>query len=290
VTGRAAPALVLVGLLACGEQVDLDQRRCPCLADAGFVCCPSSQRCIRPGEQACQSADAGQGRDASGSGDGPADAPPGSLPLGALCSSALECGSGICVDARCCESECTGGCMTCRAPGAPGRCRPEPEGHREPASCPTDPAESCGFNGTCDGKGGCARHGSETVCKLATCDGDDLLYVDFRCDGRGVCIATPPLSCRPSRCQGGRCLSSCTSDEQCQPPSDCRGGSCGKSMAMCSRAEECVSGFCVEGFCCDRACDSPCESCALPFSRGRCQPRPAGMGVDAGCSPDAAVD
>lgn len=49
--------------------------------------------------------------------------------------------------------------------------------------------------------------------------------------------------------------------------------------AICADASECESGVCAEGFCCDRACDSPCETCARATGaseNGVCGVRAAG--------------
>ena len=47
-----------------------------------------------------------------------------SCPLsnGAACTSALHCGSGLCVDGVCCDKACTGQCEACSEPNALGQC------------------------------------------------------------------------------------------------------------------------------------------------------------------------
>ncbi|RYG77435.1 hypothetical protein EON77_10145, partial [bacterium] len=42
------------------------------------------------------------------------------------------------------------------------------------------------------------------------------------------------------------------------------------SSKMCSRGDECASGFCVDGFCCDRACGGVCETCSDATWPGTC--------------------
>jgi hypothetical protein len=45
-----------------------------------------------------------------------------SEPLGTACTMAAECASGFCVDGVCCNTACTGSCMTCGATGSVGTC------------------------------------------------------------------------------------------------------------------------------------------------------------------------
>jgi hypothetical protein len=40
------------------------------------------------------------------------------------CRFDVECASGFCVDGVCCESACTGPCVSCNLPGQRGRCTP----------------------------------------------------------------------------------------------------------------------------------------------------------------------
>ncbi len=51
----------------------------------------------------------------------------------------------------------------------------------------------------------------------------------------------------------------------------------------CSAPSECSSGFCVDGVCCDSACEGSCNSCALPWSPGRCATVPAGLDPRGAC-------
>jgi hypothetical protein len=95
------------------------------------------------------------------------------------------------------------------------------------------------------------------------------------------------IDCSPFVCRNGTCLSSCSGDADCIAPAICQSGSCrNPAPQSCTSPAQCASGFCEQGACCDRACRSPCESCALPGSRGRCHPLPA----DAVCGPDAGGD
>jgi hypothetical protein len=95
------------------------------------------------------------------------------------------------------------------------------------------------------------------------------------------------IDCSPFVCRNGACLSTCGGDTDCVAPATCLNGSCrNPAPQSCTSAAQCASGFCEQGVCCERACRSSCESCALPSSRGRCQPLPA----DAGCGQDAGMD
>jgi hypothetical protein len=48
------------------------------------------------------------------------------------------------------------------------------------------------------------------------------------------------------------------------------------SFDRCESARQCASGFCVDGVCCDSACNSPCQSCTLPWAPGHCTLEPYG--------------
>lgn len=48
------------------------------------------------------------------------------------------------------------------------------------------------------------------------------------------------------------------------------------SFESCAKNEQCASGFCVDGVCCDSACNSPCQSCTLPWAPGHCTLEPYG--------------
>jgi hypothetical protein len=62
-----------------------------------------------------------QGASCTDSGEGGS----GLLAQGAACTSDSACSTGHCVDTVCCESACSGVCMTCNAPGGtPGTCVP----------------------------------------------------------------------------------------------------------------------------------------------------------------------
>ena len=94
------------------------------------------------------------------------------------------------------------------------------------------------------------------------------------------------IDCNPFLCRNGTCLSTCNSNAECVAPATCRSGTClGPHPLSCTQPAQCASGFCSHGVCCDRACTSPCESCARPASIGNCQALPASM-LPAGCGSD----
>src|SRR5688572_7690227 len=76
--------------------------------------------------------------------------------LGGACDCAAECGSGFCADGACCNTACTGACVSCALAGGKGECGPVAAGVADPHGiCKTEPASSCGMNGLCNGAGGC---------------------------------------------------------------------------------------------------------------------------------------
>jgi hypothetical protein len=205
----------------------------------------------------------------------------GSKVPGGTCMTGGECESGLCVDGVCCQTECSGVCRSCAVPGKQGTCVPVPEGvkHRD---CADQGAETCGFDGTCDGLGACRRHPTGTRCAAGACEGSRVVAAGA-CNGEGACVMGPVQTCAPFNCDARdgtpRCFSTCTSSAQCVPGRECVGGSCGKKQAgaSCMDGVECSSGFCADGVCCDSACDGPCSSCAQVGSVGVCRAVPNGV-------------
>lgn len=180
------------------------------------------------------------------------DAPTG-LSLGRACSGDPHCLSGFCVEGVCCNTR-----------------------------CPTEPAASCGFNGTCDGEGACRRHSVGTECAAGTCVAEAIVGGKMVCNPAGLCVPGPTKPCSPLTCdpETNDCRSSCTSDDHCLNR-DCRNGSCYRSpAAACLQDAECVSGHCAQNHCCSEACDRPGFSCALPGSFGTCAPVPDATALD----------
>jgi len=186
--------------------------------------------------------------------------------LGAPCTAAWECDSGFCASGVCCESACTGTCMTCDLPGDPGRCRVAPDGTTCPDSDACNGTEVCllgecvaGQPLDCNDDNSCTTE----VCDPATgchsqpapdgtpCTDLDLCNGDDTCRN-GVCVSGPAPDCDDRN--------PCTQDDcdaftGCVHTSfpdgmACGGGACGE--AFCS-AGQCLSGG--ETVCED---DNPC--------------------------------
>ncbi|MBW2452904.1 MAG: hypothetical protein JRI68_00240 [Deltaproteobacteria bacterium] len=98
-------------------------------------------------------------------------------PLGHPCVNGTECGSGICADEVCCDSECEGDCQQCDLEGSEGTCSP----YEVLTPCGSAPP------GVCDGSGACATGapiwndrfggGGEDLAKACAFDAAGELYV-----------------------------------------------------------------------------------------------------------------
>ncbi len=200
-------------------------------------------------------------------------------PMGQACGCHEECNSGFCVDGVCCSSACGGPCLACNVQGSMGQCTPVPDGQPpvDPAQCMKQPASSCGFDGLCNGLGGCRRHPDGTECAPGRCAGNGIVG-GKQCND-GSCSAEATVACFPYGCDGSsnKCFARCTSDSQCAGE-PCRDGQCGKKSpgAVCQTGAECESGSCADGVCCNVACSGPCVSCKEPGKMGQCTPVAAG--------------
>ncbi len=217
--------------------------------------------------------------------DGPAPGPDkapatdvtaGTTPIGEPCGAAGECRSGYCSDGVCCSSACTGLCLACDVPGKQGACSAVPAG-LDDMGCARDTVESCGFDGTCDGKGACRKYPPGARCSAGRCAGSTIAAAGA-CDGAGACRSGSVQICAPFACDPTtnppRCQPKCTTAAECVMGRDCVAGSCGKKFdgAQCTLPGECASGFCADGVCCNMKCDGACLSCAMPVSLGLCSP------------------
>lgn len=91
----------------------------------------------------------GQGEPGGGSGGSVTPPKPNLKSTGDRCTTADECGTGLCVDEVCCETACDGQCSACNEPTLEGQCvtvEGEPRGERN--AC--DPGAVC-FEGSCQG-------------------------------------------------------------------------------------------------------------------------------------------
>lgn len=215
---------------------------------------------------------------------------------GVECVTGLECLSGYCVDAVCCDSVCSGLCQGCtttlKGTGSDGICGPIAEGTDPHNECPG--SRSCDGNGTCDGCDTVADcPGETTECQTITCT-DGLCGVTHVqsgvattvqtsgdcqrtvCDGSGGTTTIPDNDDRPddeNQCTENLCNEGEVDHSPLPMGTECKqnggaicdgNGACVKQKlrgSTCSQAIECSSGFCTDGVCCDTACDLTCRAC-----------------------------
>lgn len=193
------------------------------------------------------------------------------LPSGSVCSSGLQCISGVCTNGL-----CVGGCLTS-------------------ANCPS--GQLC-VNGVCTANGGKVDGSSclfnsecnsglcyQGVCRAPCVPGlpGSICPNGFTCQstglvGGGACVPGLPVvpglpdgcsclfnsQCSSGICNCGVCGFQCFNNWQCPPGMFCSGGSCRANAilpigAPCSVGPQCASGNCYCGFCCaqcwnDRQC------------------------------------
>ena len=154
---------------------------------------------------------------------------------GEACGCASDCTSNFCVDGVCCSTACTEACKTCAAAGSAGTCTFVIAGTtpRDQSACVAAAASTCGFDGTCDGAGGCRRHVAGTICKAGSCDGTAVVGA-LACDGNGRCKPGPTTICAPYSCDPtkGACFEACTQTSDCASGQQCVAGSCGVKMKL----------------------------------------------------------
>jgi hypothetical protein len=181
-----------------------------------------------------------------------------------------QCAFGNCVDGVCCDTACTGACLSC----ATGTCTPTLANMADPHGICTDQhAASCGTDGLCDGMGGCQIYAPATVCSAEICTVGTSTHTKPGTCATGTCSATTE-NCDPYMCgSNNQCLGGCTDDTSCVPGNYCSGGSCVATKALgatCSANDQCGTGNCVENVCCGTANCAECQSCALPNHQGTC--------------------
>src|SRR5207248_175340 len=76
----------------------------------------------------------GGGTDApiTGGGGGACQGGGGTKAIGAACGCDGECGSGFCADGVCCNTRCSGACVSCAVPGDMGECTVVDQGMPDP--------------------------------------------------------------------------------------------------------------------------------------------------------------
>jgi hypothetical protein len=176
-------------------------------------------------------------------------------PNGTPCTTPDECVSGLCVDGVCCNTTCIGTCKACDLSGKKGTCTPIPAGKDPDNECTASDAETCGDDGTCDGKGACRKHPAGTTCAPGQCSSGETITGIKECDGHGACLPAPDVECFPYECNPGldECFSSCTDANE---SSHCYGyygcdtatGTCYSSCTSnshCNSSGGCSNGQCV---------------------------------------------
>jgi hypothetical protein len=225
---------------------------------------------------------------AGGQDGGGAETTPTLKGNGVPCMRPDECESTLCVDGVCCSSKCAGTCEACNLPNRPGTCSPEPVGTATPTSGPTSCANQgamgCGYDGTCDGSGGCRKYLAGTQCKAESCNGSTY-QPQGACDGQGTCVVPVAVDCKPYVCDTSfgppACRATCRAGgADCAAPATCVANSCGAKVlkangAGCVDGTDCTSGHCVDGVCCGMACTAACMSCNQTGKEGMCLPVPA---------------
>jgi hypothetical protein len=201
---------------------------------------------------------------------------------GQACKCPGDCSSNFCVDGVCCNAGCTESCKTCNDSSSMGTCAFIAAGTppHDPATCVAAEVSTCGWDGTCDGAGGCRRYRAGLLCSPGMCSGASVVGARS-CDGMGRCRPGPTVICVPFQCDPatGACVDTCTQSSQCVSGQQCVAGSCGKKMkgATCKANNDCASGFCADNVCCNVACAGGCVSCALPDRLGTCWPIDPGV-------------
>ncbi len=186
---------------------------------------------------------------------------------GQLCTLALECLSGNCVDGRCCNTACTATCSACNLAGSAGACTPLGVG--------LDPANEC-LAGACDGAGVCKKHvavacNAAVECLSGSCF--DGVCCTTACTGTCVACDLP-----------GKVGACSIIAKDLDPDGECYLGACdGAGVCKsdngvgCATGSACLGGICVDGRCCSTPCAGVCSACNLSGSAGTCTHIGAGL-------------
>jgi hypothetical protein len=213
---------------------------------------------------------------------------------GASCAADHECLSVHCADGVCCDSACTGRCVSCLAiengQQADGSCGDVVDGTDPESECAAD-AAACGLDGFC-GQGRCRLAPATTACAPAVCvnapgNTSATFTPAAQCDGQGACVAATPRLCPGSviclseeECRPGVCAG----DGDCLSGFYCAAGTCSAQQPVggtCAADDQCTNGLCAEtshgdAVCCSTSCPLACEGCALSSTglpTGTCAPR-----------------
>jgi alpha-tubulin suppressor-like RCC1 family protein len=234
-------------------------------------------------------------------GDLPPEAPP-KIAKGDACQATAECQAGLSCDDRdkvCCDSACADTCMACTKAltgQSDGTCAAVTAGKDPYDDCAQTVAETCGTDGTCDGKGTCNKYGNNQACSPAKCSGTQFTPAGS-CDGTGQCAIGPPSDCMQSTCSATNgCTGACATDTDCLTGSYCQGTTCTvkkNNGDSCAQGHECKNNFCVDSFCCENACNGACMACSAALTgsttSGRCLPVTNGQDPHSSCAPDSTI-
>jgi hypothetical protein len=145
-------------------------------------------------------------------GDGGSGGAAAKKPSGEACGAAVECASGFCADAVCCDAACDAPCDACNLRGKRGTCTPLADG-----AAPAAP----GCDGhLCDGASGCPT----------SCAGD------ADCTGGATCIPAPP------DCTGKKCLPKAANGAAC----------CALAADFACQSGHCYDDVCCDAPCSER--------------------------------------
>ncbi|MGZ3474075.1 MAG: Kelch repeat-containing protein [Polyangiales bacterium] len=212
---------------------------------SGYGCNTVSKSCVAKSDAG---ADATEDASSDSGSSVPADfdaGPGGAVKVGDFkkCTTAADCGGGVCAGGYCCDRDCNETCMSCFLPQFPGKCSPVPVGF--------DPAGSCNKGGscleTCDGAGKCRTAFTGAQCAPNKCSGPTSGVGSAFCPAVGAACpasAAVPFECAPFVCEPafGACRTTCNSSADCasgfacenhdcvvaQPPPDSGGCAMGK--------------------------------------------------------------
>ena len=186
-------------------------------------------------------------------------------PNGQTCTANTDCGSGFCVDGKCCNSACTGTCQSCAVAGSLGSCVNLPAGAQDPTSSPAcGGAQYCDPNGTCQSglKVNGATCAAGTECGSAHCI--DGVCCDSACgDTCYACNLAGSIGTCTGVATGGTdssATTACAAPNFCTATHTCTAGK-KPNGATCAADTDCGSSYCVDGTCCESACGTACHSC-----------------------------
>src|SRR5262245_39438523 len=130
---------------------------------------------------------------------------------GSPCNAGVECASTHCIDAVCCNADCSSPCQSCNVPNQAGTCTP--------------------YTAGLDPEGDCAKPDSG----LGTCE--------QVCDGQGACASCGLFKCGLLN----MCMNSCGADIDCKREAWCNSYVCEAKKAnggACQNPNECTSNVC----------------------------------------------